>query len=183
MALTVTPSSKSLTFPEFSGTDVFGAPFNSNSVSWSTGPVWIMFICNHCPYVQAIEDRLISTANKAIQLGVTVLAICSNDPTLVPEDGPEQLAARSLLKGYPFKYIADPHQKIAKLFQAVCTPDFFIFNQAKSLSYRGRLDDNWKNPQLVTKTELMDALLEIKNGRKPLTEIPSMGCSLKMRLS
>jgi peroxiredoxin len=143
-------------------------------------PLVIMFICNHCPYVKAIEDRLIQLGHDCNQIDVNVVAICSNDADDYPEDNFASLKARWSEKKYPFPYLHDADQAIAKDFGAVCTPDFFVYDKNLQLAYRGRLDDSWKEPQKVTKRELFNAILTLKEGKKVSPQqTPSMGCSIK----
>jgi thiol-disulfide isomerase/thioredoxin len=149
------------------------------TLSSSTATV-IMFICNHCPYVKAIEDRLIVLANDLKAHKIHTVAICSNDPANYPEDNFENLQKRWKAKNYSFTYLHDPEQTAAKTFGAVCTPDFFLFDGHLKLKYRGRLDDAWKDPSAVTRRELYEAALALqKNEKIPFPEIPSMGCSIK----
>ena len=143
-------------------------------------PLVIMFICNHCPYVKAIEDRLIQLAADLKKHDVNVVAICSNDSVSYPEDSFENLKFRSIEKNYSFVYLHDESQNVAKTFGAICTPDYFVYNSNTELAYRGRLDDSWKEPSLVQNREMYDAVLELVNN-KPISkpQIPSMGCSIK----
>ncbi len=143
-------------------------------------PLVIMFICNHCPYVKAIEDRLITLALDLKKLDVNVVAVCSNDSISYPDDSFVNLKKRAEEKKYPFIYLHDETQDIAKKFGAVCTPDFFVYNQKSELAYRGRLDDSWKEPEKVKTRELYEAVLEIHQNKKTLRpQTPSMGCSIK----
>ncbi|MCB9073376.1 MAG: thioredoxin family protein [Bdellovibrionaceae bacterium] len=140
----------------------------------------IMFICNHCPYVKAIEDRLIVLTKEISALGAKVIAISSNDEKTYPEDSFENMKKRASEKHYPFPYLYDPMQTAAKAFGAVCTPDFFVYDQDLQLSYRGRLDDSWKDPKQVTRHELRHAVIQLlQNQDVPLVQYPSMGCSIK----
>lgn len=143
-------------------------------------PLVVMFICNHCPYVKAIEDRLITLGNDLKKVGIHVVAICSNDSASYPEDSFENLRARAQEKNYPFVYLHDESQKIAQSFGAICTPDYFVYDAQGQLAYRGRLDDSWKEPSLVHNRELYNAVLELNDG-KPISQpqTPSMGCSIK----
>lgn len=143
-------------------------------------PFLVMFICNHCPYVKAIEDRLITLGHDLKKLDINVVAICANDPVSYPEDNFENLKARAEEKKYPFVYLHDLSQDVAKRFGAICTPDYFVYDDQAKLAYRGRLDDSWKEPTNVTKREMYDAILEILN-HKPVSGVstPSMGCSIK----
>lgn len=140
----------------------------------------VMFICNHCPYVQAVEDRLIELYKKAMKLGFQTIGICANDAEGYPEDSYDNLQKRWREKNYGFIYLHDPSQEVAKAFKAVCTPDFFVYNEHHLLKYRGRLDDSWQDPDKVTRSELLDAVRQIANKKSvnPQQE-PSMGCSIK----
>lgn len=143
-------------------------------------PLVIMFICNHCPYVKAIEDRLITLGHDLKLKNINVVAICSNDEISYPDDSFENLKARFFEKDYSFTYLHDKTQKVAQTFGAVCTPDYFVYDKNVKLAYRGRLDDSWKEPEKVTKRELYEAVLKLKSAQA-LTEpqTPSMGCSIK----
>lgn len=141
-------------------------------------PLLIMFICNHCPYVKAIESRLIQLALDLKTHQINTVAICSNDPEKYPEDSFENMKS----KNYPFPYLQDLSQQVAKDFGAVCTPDFFLYDRDLKLAYRGRLDNNWKDESQVTYRELFDAALKLKRGQRIVDPInPSMGCSIKWR--
>jgi thiol-disulfide isomerase/thioredoxin len=143
-------------------------------------PTLVMFICNHCPYVKAIEDRLIQLGHDFKSHNMDIVAICSNDSVNYPEDSFENLTARWKEKNYSFSYLHDETQNVAKIFGAICTPDYFLYDGNDKLKYRGRLDDSWKDAGSVKKRELFEAALAIKNNR-PLdfTPTPSMGCSIK----
>lgn len=181
MALTFTPApTASETLPEFSLPGVDGKIYASSSLRQTGKPSLVMFICNHCPYVKAIEDRLIELGRDLQALGVGVLAICSNDSSEHPEDNFENLRRRAKEKNYPFPYLHDEQQKVAHLLGAVCTPDFFVYDSQGHLCYRGRLDDSWKDPQKVTRRELFEAILLLLEGKPaPADFVPSMGCSIK----
>jgi peroxiredoxin len=142
----------------------------------------VMFICNHCPYVQAVEDRLIALAREYAPKGVQLVGICSNDPTSYPDDAPPRLLARWREKRYGFPYLVDASQEVARAFDAVCTPDLYVYDGARRLAYHGRLDDNWKEPGKVTHRDLAAALDAILAGSAPAREqIPSIGCSIKWK--
>lgn len=143
-------------------------------------PLVVMFICNHCPYVQAIEDRLITLGHDLKKQNVPVIAICSNDDKSHPEDSFENLKKRAEEKSYPFPYLHDKTQTVAHRFGAVCTPDFFVYDKNHQLAYRGRLDDSWKDPQKVTRRELFEAVQTLLLDAKVSDEqTASMGCSIK----
>lgn len=181
MALTYTPSApESFRLPSFSGQLVDGRNFESTNLSKYRFKV-IAFICAHCPYVQAIESRLIELAHDLKALNGVFLGICSNDASEYPEDAPEALKKRAQEKGYNFDYLVDADQSIAKAFGAVCTPDFFVFDEKNELFYRGRLDDSWRDAGRVKNRELLQAI-EKRNLKLATTEqIPSMGCSIKWK--
>jgi len=142
----------------------------------------VMFICNHCPYVQAVEDRLIALAREYGAKGVRFVGICSNDPVGYPEDAPAKLAERWRTKRYGFPYLVDASQEVARAFDAVCTPDLYVYDRAGRLAYHGRLDDDWKNPGKVRRRDLALALDALLAGGAPGGEqIPSMGCSIKWK--
>lgn len=184
MALTYTPRNETNPrLPEFTASTVFGETFDSRTLNLL--PVkCVVFICGHCPYVLAIEDRLIALARKLEGLGGLLLGVCSNDPDENEEDRPENLAARAKRKAYGFPYLLDESQKIAKDFGAVCTPDFFVYDRSNVLRYRGRLDDSWRDPGKVQKEELYEAAKRIAASSEAAGEIetaPSMGCSIKWK--
>lgn len=150
------------------------ADFTNNS------PLLVMFICNHCPYVKAIEDRLITLGHDLKKANINVVAICSNDEINYPDDSFEKLQTRTTEKNYSFVYLHDKNQSVAKLFNAVCTPDFFLYDKDLKLKYRGRLDDSWKDETLVLKRELYQAAIDLKTKNEiSFKQTPSMGCSIK----
>lgn len=181
MALYTPPGELGSQCPPF---DLLGTDGKRHSLASlpSTKALVVMFICNHCPYVQAVEDRLIVTAKELMGLGAQVIAISSNDEQTYPEDSFANMKLRAETKKYPFPYLHDATQSVARAFGAVCTPDFFVYNSDLQLSYRGRLDDSWKDPKLVTRHELRHAVLQLLQDREvPMTQYPSMGCSIKWK--
>lgn len=145
-------------------------------------PLVVMFICAHCPYVLAVEDRLIQLGVDLKNQGVNVVAICSNDAKDHPEDSFENLQKRAKEKNYSFMYLYDESQKVAKDFGAVCTPDFFVYDSNLTLSYRGRLDNSWKDASKVSQRELFDAVQVLLKGNKVSDDqTASMGCSIKWK--
>ena len=141
----------------------------------------VIFTCNHCPYAKAVEDRLIKLANK-YNSKVDFVLISSNDTENYPEDSPEKMAELAESKSYPFPYLFDETQEIAKAYSAVCTPDIFLYNNDRELEYRGRLDDNWKEPEKVSREELKMAIEIVLKGEEiDFTQIPSMGCNIKWK--
>lgn len=180
MATTYTPAMDLGTqCPDFSLPGVDGKNYSLKDFS-NGQPLVIMFICNHCPYVKAVEDRLITLANDLKKISVNVIAICSNDSEGHPEDSFEGLKKRSEEKKYPFKYLHDKSQKVAHSFGAVCTPDFFVYDKNLKAAYRGRLDDSWKDASKVKTRELYEAVLALDKDQKISDQqIPSMGCNIK----
>ncbi len=141
----------------------------------------IMFICNHCPYVKAILERLVRDTRELAVLGVNSVAIMSNDPTDYAEDSFENMQAVAQREGFPFPYLIDESQEIARAFGAVCTPDFFGYNGDLELQYRGRLDASRKETAPPdARRDLFDAMAQVaRTGQGPEDQIPSMGCSIK----
>jgi peroxiredoxin len=143
----------------------------------------VMFICNHCPYVKAVIDRIVRDARDLATLGVGSIAIMSNDPTDYPEDSWDQMVRLAREIEFPFPYVLDESQDVAKAYGAVCTPDFFGFNAALELQYRGRLDESRKEtaPEGVRR-DLFEAMKQVAaTGQGPREQIPSIGCSIKWR--
>ena len=141
----------------------------------------VMFICNHCPYVKAVIDRIVRDALDLKALGVNCVAIMSNDPTDYPEDSFDNMRSLAEVKQFPFPYLLDKSQAVAKAYGAVCTPDFFGYNRDGGLQYRGRLDESRKEtaPAGVPR-ELFEAMKQVaQTGRGPQEQMPSMGCSIK----
>lgn len=143
----------------------------------------IAFICNHCPFVKHINHQLISVALDYRLQGVSVIAISSNDVNQYSEDGPTQMATVARELGYPFPYLFDETQEVAKSYQAACTPDFFVFNENMDLVYRGQLDDSRPGNGLeVTGKDIRDCLDLIGTGKLPSAQQkPSIGCNIKWR--
>lgn len=180
MALTFTPQAvASEKCPDFSLPATDGKTYSLKDFS-NNHPLVVMFICIHCPYVQAIEDRLIQLGKDLKGQNINVVGICSNDAVSHPEDSFENMKKRASEKGYSFFYLCDEDQSIAKKFGAVCTPDYFVYDKNSTLAYRGRLDDSWKDAGKVTKRELFEAVQLLENDSAITSEqIPSMGCSIK----
>ena len=141
----------------------------------------VIFTCNHCPYAKAVEDRIIELGN-AYSKTVDFVLISSNDAENYPADSPERMAEQSKNKDYPFPYLFDETQKVAKAYSAVCTPDIFLYDRNRKLRYRGRLDDNWREPKKVTREELKMAIDSTLNDNEiEFTQMPSMGCNIKWK--
>ena len=143
----------------------------------------IMFICNHCPYVKAVRERLVRDAKELMQHGINSIAIMSNDATEYPEDSFDHMRTIAAEFHFPFPYVWDETQQIAKAYGAVCTPDFFGFNAKLELQYRGRLDASRKETAPPdARRDLFEGMLEVaRTGRGPAEQIPSMGCSIKWK--
>ncbi len=141
----------------------------------------VMFICNHCPYVKAVIERIVRDVAELKTLGVGAIAIMSNDPTEYPEDSFENMRLLSDQLAFPMPYVLDATQTVAKAYGAVCTPDFFGFNRNLELQYRGRLDESRKESAPAhARRDLFEAMkLVAETQRGPAEQIPSMGCSIK----
>lgn len=173
----------------------FGKPAIDFALSGVDGEIWtlekcrgpngllVMFICNHCPYVKAIQERLIRDVRELKSHGIYTVGIMSNDPTDYPEDSFENMKRVAEQFTYPFPYVLDDSQDIAKAYGAVCTPDFFGYNKNLQLQYRGRLDASRKETAPPdARRELFEAMKQIAaTGQGPAQQIPSMGCSIKWR--
>ena len=156
---------------------------NHSLASYVAAPVLVvMFICNHCPYVKAVEKRLVVLANDPVLKEVAFVGISSNDSTNYPEDSFENMVKRSKALNYPFDYLLDATQEVGRAYGAVCTPDFFVFDANRKLRYRGRLDDSPRSPEAVTRQEMREAILALLNHQPvPEPQNPSLGCSIKWR--
>lgn len=143
----------------------------------------IMFICNHCPFVIHVEDQLVNLANDYIAKGFKFVAISSNDVENYPDDSPDKMKERAASKGYPFPYLYDESQEVAKAYHAACTPDFFVYNKDLALVYRGQLDDSRPgNAEPVSGKDLRAALDYIDRGEAvPSDQKPSLGCNIKWK--
>ncbi|HEY0906876.1 MAG TPA: thioredoxin family protein [Methylophilus sp.] len=167
--------------PDFKLPDVDGRLV---SLRDSMGPngLLVMFICNHCPYVKAILPRLIADVHALQALGVNTVAIMSNDPADYPEDSPENMQKLAQEMAFPFPYLLDESQQIAKSYDAVCTPDFFGFNKDFALQYRGRFDESRKETAPESTRELFKAMQQVaETGQGPQAQVASIGCSIKWK--
>jgi peroxiredoxin len=145
----------------------------------------IMFICNHCPYVVGVIDRIVRDVAALQKIGIGVAAICTNDAESYPQDSFDKMAEFATANRFTFPYLHDESQAVGRAYDAVCTPDFFGFDASLGLQYRGRLDASPRDaaPESL-KRELLDAMTGIaKTGRGPEQQIPSMGCSIKWKLA
>ena len=173
----------------------FGTPAVDFELSGVDGKLWtlercrgekgllVMFICNHCPYVKAIRDRLVRDARELVRHGINSVAVMSNDPTEYPEDSFENMKNIAAQADFPFPYLLDETQAVAKAYGAVCTPDFFGYNAELTLQYRGRFDASRKETAPAdVRRDLFEAMLAVaQTGQGPAEQIPSMGCSIKWK--
>ena len=144
----------------------------------------IIFMCNHCPYVKAVLQRLIDLQNAFSGRGVQLIGVNSNDATRYPDDSFGNMKTDAQERGISFPYLFDKTQETAKAYGAVCTPDLYVYGEERKLLYRGRIDDNWEHPEQVTRQDLKSALEDILAGRPvPNEQVPSMGCSIKWKTS
>jgi peroxiredoxin len=143
----------------------------------------VMFICNHCPYVKAVQSRLVRDSRELLEYGICSVAIMSNDVTEYPEDSFENMRKIAAELHYPFPYLYDESQTVARAYGAVCTPDFFGFNRDYGLQYRGRLDASGRQPAAPdVRRDLFEAMRQVAaTGRGPAEQVASMGCSIKWR--
>lgn len=182
MAATADPITRGLIAPDFilPGTD--GQRWTRDAAMGAHGLV-VAFICNHCPYVQAVIDRLVRDARELQAAGIGVVAISANDVEAYPEDSFAHMRAFAQKHRFTFPYLYDESQEIAREYGAVCTPDFFGFNRDLELEYRGRLDACGRAPAAPdARRELLEAMLLIaRTGRGPAEQHPSIGCSIKWK--
>ena len=164
---------------DLAGTD--GARHTLESVRGPNGTV-VMFICNHCPYVKAVIDKIVRDMAELRPHGVGSIAIMSNDPAEYAEDSFENMQAVAARHRFPFPYALDATQDVARAYGAVCTPDFFGFDKDLKLVYRGRLDASGRSPDPAAARELFDAMVAVaRTGTAPAIQHPSIGCSIKWK--
>ena len=168
--------------PDFELSDTEGKLWSRESLRGPRG-LLVMFLCNHCPYVKAILERLCADVKEMQAMGIGVAAIVSNDASTYPEDSFENMQRLAREKALPFPYLHDPTQEVARAFDAVCTPDFFGYNADGRLQYRGRLDASGRQPGPPdAPRELFAAMVQIAaTGRGPSDQTASMGCSIKWK--
>jgi peroxiredoxin len=163
-------------FGDLQGAD--GKRYSPGSFSKSAVLV-VVFTCNHCPYSQAYEDRLVAIQKDYAAKAVQLVAINSNDSKTYPEDGYPEMVKRAKQKGFNFPYIRDPDQKAAEAYGAVCTPHVFAFDKERKLRYRGRIDDS-RDPSAVKSPDLRNALDDMAAGKSPrVADTRPFGCSIK----
>ncbi|MCL5129472.1 thioredoxin family protein [Algibacter sp. L4_22] len=169
--------------PNFALLDtVSGTTLNLNNLKGDTGTV-IMFICNHCPFVIHVNEELVGLANLYLKKGIKCIAISSNDVVNYPQDSPEKMKIHAKNEGYPFPYLYDESQSIAKAYDAACTPDFYVFDSNLELTYRGQLDDSRPGNSIpVTGKDLRHALnCLIDHAENDTIQKPSIGCGIKWK--
>ena len=168
--------------PDFILKNVDGKMVSLADVRGPNGTL-IMFICNHCPYVKAIIPKMIRDANDLAALSIGVVAINANDSVGYPDDSFENMQKAAAEHGFPFPYLHDETQEVARAYDAVCTPDFFGFNAEDGLQYRGRLDESRAQPAPDDlPRDLYNAMKQVaETGQGPADQIPSMGCSIKWK--
>ncbi len=170
------------TAPDFSLPNVDGRTVSLADAAGPKGTV-VMFICNHCPFVKHVADQLAALGRDVMPLGIGVVAISSNDVSTHPADSPEQMVHEAEDRGYPFPYLYDESQEVAKDYHAACTPDFFLFDAGRKLVYRGQLDASRPGNEIpVTGADLRAAIDAVLAGKPLATEQrPSLGCNIKWK--
>jgi peroxiredoxin len=164
--------------------DLRGVDGKRHSLASARGPngLLVMFICNHCPYVKAVLERIVRDAKDLAAQGVGSIAIMSNDPAEYREDSFDNMKRVARERAFPFPYVLDESQAIAKAYGAQCTPDFFGFDAKLELQYRGRLDESRTSAVPNARRDLYEAMAEVaRSGQGPKDQIASIGCSIKWR--
>lgn len=171
------------TAPDFNLKDVISGKFKSLRDLASLQGTVIMFICNHCPFVKHVNSQLVKLASDYIPKGISFIAISSNDAEMYPEDAPDKMKDYAIRLQYPFPYLYDETQEVARAYDAACTPDFFIFDGNLKCVYRGQLDDSRpSNGKPVTGLDIRNALDALLNGTQiPKDQKPSIGCNIKWK--
>jgi peroxiredoxin len=142
----------------------------------------VIFMCNHCPYVVAVQQRINRIAKDYADKSFALVGINPNDEETYPEDSYENMIIRAKEQGYVFPYLRDETQEVARAYDAVCTPDIYLYDEYRILRYRGRIDDNWKDESAVTRKELRMAIDRLLEGKEiDFESVPSMGCSIKWK--
>ena len=176
--------------PEFSLPDVSSGG-TVNATDFAGKPLMVMFICNHCPYVIHLSEKLAEQTAKFMEQGIGVVAISSNDVSEYPLDSPEKMKEEVALRGYQFPYLYDETQKVAHDFTAACTPDFFLFDESHKLAYRGRFDETrptrirsgvYESENAATGEDLVAAVNAVLQGQDVNNQqFPSLGCNIKWK--
>ena len=161
-----------------------GTDGKTHALSDIRGPkgTLVMFICNHCPYVTGAIERIVRDGAELMGHGIGVAAICSNDARSYPQDGFDRMVEFARVHRFPFPYLHDESQAVARAYDAQCTPDFFGFDADLGLQYRGRIDEGGRVAKPGAQRELFEAMLQVaETGRGPREQTPSMGCSIKWK--
>ena len=167
--------------PDFSLEGIDGRSYGLDDVRGRNATL-VMFICNHCPYVRAVIDRVVAQCRELAPHGVGAIAIMPNDTVAYPADSFENMKAFARQHEFPFPYVIDEAQAVARAYDAACTPDFFGFDRDLGLRYRGRLDASRLEPVPDARRDLFEAMVQIaEKGEGPREQIPSMGCSIKWK--
>jgi peroxiredoxin len=167
--------------PDFNLEGIDGKRYGLADVRGAKGTL-VMFICNHCPYVHAVIDRVVRDVAELKDHGIGAVAIMSNDTEAYPQDSFDHMKSFAQQHHFNFPYLIDPTQEVARAYDAVCTPDFFGFDKDLGLQYRGRLDESKRSSVPGARRELYDAMVQVaETGAGPTDQIPSMGCSIKWR--
>jgi peroxiredoxin len=182
MAATSPPVALGTSAPDFRLPATDGRSYAYADVAGENGTV-IVFICNHCPYVKAVIDRMVADARTLLNERIGFAAICSNDAKSYPEDSFANMQRFARTHGFPFPYLHDEDQAAARAYGALCTPDFFGYDAARRLQYRGRLDEGRTNaPSAGARRELLEAMRAIASiGAAPAPQFAAMGCSIKWK--
>lgn len=169
--------------PDFTLPIVTGGFLTKSKYSKNSKGLVLAFICNHCPFVKHLNKELVELANTYMQKGIAFITISSNDVQNYPADSPERMVEVVREENYPFPYLYDETQEVAKAYKAACTPDFFIFDEKQKLVYRGRFDDSRPgNSVEVTGKDLQEALNNMLKGETTVSnQIPSIGCNIKWK--
>jgi len=170
--------------PNFDLPDTRGSNHQVRLEDLQAKPLLVMFICNHCPFVVHIAERMASLANEAVDKGFAVVAISANDAQSYPQDGPDAMAKFAERYGFNFPYLYDQSQEVAQMYSAACTPDFFVFDADHLLRYRGQMDGARPgNPIAVTGDDLSAAINAIYSDLPvDQVQIPSIGCNIKWKV-
>ena len=169
--------------PKFELLDVVSNTILKSENLFGKKATMIMFICNHCPFVKYVNKQIVEIANTYDSLGISFIAISSNDIINYPEDSPEKMKKVASMENYSFPYLYDESQDVAKAYDAACTPDFFVFNSNKELVYRGQLDDSRPGNDIpISGKDIINVFESILNS-KPITinQKPSIGCNIKWK--
>jgi len=167
--------------PDFNLIGVDDKYYSLNSFS-DKKAVIIIFSCNHCPYVQAYEDRIIKIQRDYKEKGVAIVAVNSNDDKAYPEDSFENMKKRAIQKGFNFPYLRDEEQSVARAYDATHTPEIFLFDSERRLVFHGKIDDNWQEPEKAVNHYLRNALDELLAGKEiSVPETFTIGCTIKWK--